>query len=87
MSQRRVLSADYLTSHIDDINQQMRHTVLEKVMVRRTRSNIQHEPRYAGEIHFPQLLDPTDRTYQMSPEVLMLFVETYKKLVDTPPPT
>lgn len=84
MSQRRVLSADYLTSHIDDINQQMRHTVLEKVMVRRTRSNIQHEPRYAGEIHFPQLLDPTDRTYQMSPEVLMLFVETYKKLVDTP---
>ena len=84
MSQRRVLSADYLTSHIDDINQQMRHTVLEKVMVRRTRSNIQHEPRYSGEIHFPQLLDPTDRTYQMSPEVLMLFVETYKKLVDTP---
>lgn len=84
MSQRRVLSADYLTSHIDDINQQMRHTVLEKVMVRRTRSNIQHEPRYAGEIHFPQLLDPTDRTYQMSPEVLMLFVDTYKKLVDTP---
>ena len=84
MSQRRVLSADYLTSHIDDINQQMRHTVLEKVMVRRTRSNIQHEPRYAGEIHFPQLLDPTDRTYQMSPDVLMLFVDTYKKLVDTP---
>ena len=84
MSQRRVLSADYLTSHIDNINQQMRHTVLEKVMVRRTRSNIQHEPRYADEIHFPQLLDPTDRTYQMSPEVLMLFVDTYKKLVDTP---
>ena len=84
MSQRRVLSADYLTSHIDDINQQMRHTVLEKVMVRRTRSNIQHEPRYAGEIHFPQLLDPTDRTYQMSPDVLMLFVDTYKTLVDTP---
>ena len=84
MSQRRVLSADYLTSHIDDINQQMRHTVLEKVMVRRTRSNIQHEPRYAGEIHFPQLLDPTDRTYQMSPEVLMLFVDTYKKLIDIP---
>lgn len=84
MSQRRVLSADYLTSHIDDINQQMRHTVLEKVMVRRTRSNIQHEPRYAGEILFPQLLDPTDRTYQMSPDVLMLFVDTYKKLVDTP---
>lgn len=84
MSQRRTLSADYLTSHIDDINQQMRHTVLEKVMVRRTRNNIQHEPRYANEIHFPQLLDPTDRTYQMSPEVLMLFVDTYKKLVDTP---
>lgn len=84
MSQRRTLSAEYLTSHIDEINQKLRHTVLEKVMVRRTRSNIQHEPRYASEIHFPQLLDPTDRTYQMSPDVLMLFVDTYKKLVDTP---
>ena len=84
MSQRRTLSDEYLTSHIDSINQELRHTVLEKVMVRRTRSNIQHEPRYAHEIHFPRLLDPTDRTYQMSPEVLMLFVDTYKKLVDTP---
>lgn len=84
MSQRRSLSADFLTSRIDAINQELRHKVLEKVMVRRTRSNIQHEPRYADEIHFPQLLDPTDRTYQMSPDVLMLFVDTYKKLVDTP---
>ena len=84
MSQRRTMSAEYLTNRIDAINQELRHKVLEKVMVRRTRSNIQHEPRYANEIHFPQLLDPTDRTYQMSPEVLMLFVDTYKKLVDTP---
>ena len=84
MSQRRMTSAEHLTSRIDAINQELRHKVLEKVMVRRTRSNIQHEPRYANEIHFPQLLDPTDRTYQMSPEVLMLFVDTYKKLVDTP---
>ncbi|MCR5036672.1 MAG: helicase [Bacteroidales bacterium] len=84
MSQRRTTSAEHLTSRIDAINQELRHKVLEKVMVRRTRSNIQHEPRYANEIHFPQLLDPTDRTYQMSPDVLMLFVDTYKKLVDTP---
>ena len=84
MSQRRVLTPEMLTSRIDAINQELRHTVLEKVMVRRTRSNIQHEPRYSGEIHFPQLLDPEDRTYQMSPEVLMLFVDTYKKLIDTP---
>jgi len=84
MSQRRVLTPEMLTSRIDAINQELRHTVLEKVMVRRTRSNIQHEPRYSGEIHFPQLLDPEDRTYQMSPDVLMLFVDTYKKLIDTP---
>ena len=84
MSQRRALTPEMLTSRIDAINQEMRHTVLEKVMVRRTRSNIQHEPRYADEIHFPALLDPEDHTYQMSSEVLMLFVETYKKLVDTP---
>ena len=84
MSQRRVLTPEMLTSRIDAINQDLRHTVLEKVMVRRTRSNIQHESRYSGEIHFPQLLDPEDRTYQMSPEVLMLFVDTYKKLIDTP---
>ena len=84
MSQRRILTPETLASRIDAINQQLRHTVLEKVMVRRTRSNIQHEPRYAGEISFPQLLDPEDRTYQMSPEVLLLFVDTYKKLIDTP---
>ncbi len=84
MSQRRTIAAEVLASRIDAINQQLRHTVLEKVMVRRTRSNIQHEPRYAGEISFPQLLDPEDRTYQMSPDVLMLFVDTYKKLIDTP---
>ncbi len=84
MSQRRTMSAEFLTSRIDAINQELRHKVLEKVMVRRTRSNIQHEPRYANEIHFPQLLDPTDRTYQMSPELLKLFVDTYIKLVDTP---
>ncbi|MBR6928970.1 MAG: DEAD/DEAH box helicase [Bacteroidales bacterium] len=84
MSQRRTLTPETLASRIDAINQQLRHTVLEKVMVRRTRSNIQHEPRYAGQISFPQLLDPEDRTYQMSPEVLLLFVDTYKKLIDTP---
>ena len=84
MSQRRTITAEALASRIDAINQQLRHTVLEKVMVRRTRSNIQHEPRYSGEITFPELLDPEDRTYQMSPEVLMLFVDTYKKLIDTP---
>ena len=84
MSQRRTMSAGFLTSRIDTINQELRHKVLEKVMVRRTRSNIMHEPRYADEIHFPQLLDPTDRTYQMSPELLKLFVDTYIKLVDTP---
>ena len=84
MSQRRTMSAEFLTSRIDAINQELRHKVLEKVMVRRTRSNIQHEPRYANEIHFPQLLDPTDRTYQMSPQVLKLFIDTYIKLVDTP---
>ena len=84
MSQRRNLTPEALTNRIDDINHQLRQTVLEKVMVRRTRSNIQHEPRYAGEITFPELLDPEDRTYQMSPDVLMLFVDTYKKLIDTP---
>ena len=84
MSQRRTLSAESLTSRIDAINQELRHKVMEKVMVRRTRSNIQHEPRYANEIHFPQLLDPTDRTYKMSPELQLLFWDTYKKLVDTP---
>lgn len=84
MSQRRQLTPETLTSRIDSINKELRQTILEKVMVRRTRSNIQHDPRYAKEIVFPALLDPEDRTYQMPPEVLMLFVDTYKKLIDTP---
>lgn len=84
MSHRRTLSAATITQRTDNINQELRHTVLEKVMVRRTRSNIQHEPRYADEVHFPLLLDPEDRTYSMSPKVVMLFIDTYKKLVDTP---
>lgn len=84
MSQRRSLAPDVLTARTDAINRAMRHTILEKVMVRRTRSNIQHDPRYAGEIRFPALLDPADRTYSMSAPVLKLFVLTYRKLVDTP---
>jgi len=84
MSHRRTLPAATITQRTDNINQELRHTVLEKVMVRRTRSNIQHEPRYADEVHFPLLLDPEDRTYSMSPMVVMLFIDTYKKLVDTP---
>ncbi len=40
MSQRRSLSPDVLTARTDAINRAMRHTILEKVMVRRTRSNI-----------------------------------------------
>lgn len=84
MSQRRQLTPETLTSRIDSINKELRQTILEKVMVRRTRSNIQHDPRYAKEIVFPALLDPEDRTYLMPPEVLMLFVDTYKKLIDTP---
>ncbi|MBR4918358.1 MAG: helicase [Bacteroidales bacterium] len=84
MSHRERLSPEVLAATTDKINKELRHTVLEKVMVRRTRSNIQHEPRYSGEIHFPKLLDPEDRTYQMTPDVMLLFVETYKKLVDTP---
>ena len=80
-SQRRMISFETLTARTDAINQKMRHTVLEKVMVRRTRSNIQHEPRYCHEIHFPELLDPTVRTYEMSPKVQQLFYETYFALV------
>ena len=84
ISQRQQLKPAELQQRIDAINHALRHTVLEKVMVRRTRSNIEHEPRYAAEISFPQLLDPEDRTYQMHPGELMLFVDTYKKLIDTP---
>ena len=84
MSQRRNLKPEVLTQRTDVINQHMRQVVLEKVMVRRTRSNIQHVPQYANEVHFPLLLDPEDRTYKMPPEVLILFWNTYKKLIDTP---
>ena len=87
MNQRRTLSPEVLTARIDAINEELRHTVLEKVMVRRTRRNIEHDPRYSHEVHFPQLLDPEDRTYQMSPNLLLLFVDTYKALVDTPTST
>lgn len=81
MSQRSNLSPDDIARRTDEINQQLRHTVLEKVMVRRTRSNIMHEPRYANEIKFPKLLDPKAHTYQMHS---MLFWDTFKKLTDTP---
>ncbi|MBQ9471163.1 MAG: helicase [Bacteroidales bacterium] len=81
MSQRSNLSPDDIARRSDEINQQLRHTVLEKVMVRRTRSNIMHEPRYANEIKFPKLLDPEAHTYHMSP---ILFWDTFKKLIDTP---
>ncbi|MBQ7280997.1 MAG: helicase [Bacteroidales bacterium] len=84
MQQRDGLSHAELTRRTDHINQQMRHSVIEKVMVRRTRSNIKNEPRYSGEVHFPELRDPEERTYEMSDDVQALYGKTYDKLIDTP---
>ena len=75
------------TSGIDAIYEDIRNKVLDKITIRRTRSNIWNDDDYrkdleAQKIQFPDVGPPNDLTYQLSPSLGGLFYDTLNVLME-----
>lgn len=87
--QRGTLPHDDFVQGVDNIMEQIRHRVLEPVMVRRTRNNILHNPNYRADldrqgIRFPEYAPLRTKRYEMEPALADLFSHTMQLLTDTP---
>ena len=73
----------------DDLYEQIRTEVIDKVTVRRTRNNIKNVPAYkkdldAQHIVFPDILPPKELEYELNGGLNDLFYSTMEILTDTP---
>ena len=73
----------------DDLYEQIRTQVIDKVTVRRTRNNIKNVPAYkkdldAQHIVFPDILPPKELEYELNGGLNDLFYSTMEILTDTP---
>ena len=89
MRQRDTLPHNVFVNEVDSIMEEIRHRVLEPIMVRRTRNNIlNHEPYRtdieAQGIKFPKFAPIRDKQYAMDPHLADLFAHTMQVLTDTP---
>lgn len=78
-----------ITEAADRIYEEMRTKVLDKILVRRTRKNLWNNKEYKADlmsqgIHFPNVEQPNECTYQLDEELSELFYSTIKTLTDTP---
>lgn len=76
-----------VTKEVDGIYAELRDKVIDKVTVRRTRSNILNDADYRADIQaqgitFPSILPPNDLTYHMDGATSRLFYETLAALSD-----
>lgn len=76
-----------VSSEVDKIYATIRDRVIDKVTIRRTRTNITNDPDYKKDLEsqgivFPNILPPKDITYQMSPELSDKFYSTLTALTD-----
>lgn len=76
-----------LTARVDAIYADIRQKVLNKIMVRRTRTNILHVESYREDlvsqgITFPTMLDPISEEYEMDTKLKRLFYDTLDLLTD-----
>ncbi len=77
-----------LTKEVDAIYEQMRTEVLDKILVRRTRKNLQNNPEYNADldrqgIKFPHIEQPNECMYELNDNLSALFGETMTLLTDT----
>lgn len=76
-----------VTNEVDSIYEQIRSKVIDKVTVRRTRNNILNDEDYRADIAsqgivFPNILPPSELTYQMDADTSARFYETLASLSD-----
>lgn len=83
----RERSSRDVTSDVDKIYARIRERVIDKVTVRRTRSNIMNDPDYRADIEaqgivFPRIEPPHDLRYRMSQDTARRFYYTLPILSD-----
>ena len=76
-----------VTSEVDQIYEIIRTSIIDKVTVRRTRSNILNDPNYNQDIQsqgivFPQILPPFEIEYNMDDDTSALFYITLESLTN-----
>lgn len=76
-----------VTNDVDDIYEQIRTKIIDKVTVRRTRNNILNDADYRADIksqniYFPNIKPPKELIYQMDADTSKLFYETLASLSD-----
>ena len=89
MRDRDTLPHDVFVKAVDKIMEEVRHRVLEPIMVRRTRNNILNYDPYRIDIEeqgikFPKFASIRDRQYKMDNYLAHLFGRTMQILTDTP---
>ena len=89
MRQRDTLPHNVFVNEVDSIMEEIRHRVLEPIMVRRTRNNILNYDPYRTDIEaqgikFPRFAPIRDKQYTMDPQLADLFAHTMQVLTDTP---
>lgn len=89
MRDRDTLPHDVFVKAVDKIMEEVRHRVLEPIMVRRTRNNILNYDPYRIDIEeqgikFPKFASIRDRQYKMEDYLAHLFGRTMQILTDTP---
>lgn len=77
-----------LTQAVEQIYEEMRTQVLDKIIVRRTRKNLVNNPEYKADLDrqgivFPNIAQPTECIYQMDSQLSALFYHTITLLTDT----
>lgn len=76
-----------VTADVDKIYEKIRERVIDKVTVRRTRSNIENDPEYNKDLKkqgivFPKPLEPTPLEYEMDADTSNRFFYTLNVLSD-----
>ena len=76
-----------VTHEVDELYEQIRTRVIDKVTVRRTRNNILNDPDYKADLQkqgivFPHILPPKELIYEMGEETALRFYATLKQLTD-----
>lgn len=77
-----------LTAIVEQIYQEMRQEILDKIIVRRTRKNLINNKEYKADLDkqgivFPHIEMPNECIYQMNSKLSALFYHTIDKLTDT----
>jgi superfamily II DNA or RNA helicase len=81
-----------VTSEVDRIYEQIRDKVIDKITIRRTRTNITNDPDYKKDLDkqgiiFPHILPPNELVYELNASLSNSFYNTLTALTDEQAPS